>query len=314
LAPATAIAQELVRFDTELIEKPEISGVEYQQGTLAGDEVREYLFEKWGRTCVYCDAVNVSLNLDHVIPRSKGGSDRASNLVRASIPSNQIKGVEDMKDFLAKDPSRLERILKQAKQPLAKQLLKDAARVNATRWALYGALQLPGLAVSVGTGGRTKFNRHRFFIPKTHALDAVSVGNMDTVVEIAGAKQSAFDITAYGRGAYQRTRLTKKGFPRGTLMRSKSVHGFEIGDQAKAVVPKGNKQGTYLGRVALRETGSRNLKTSTATVEGINHKHCHLIQRGDRLRLVTSSPISNTSSERNALAPRPERRGLKRMN
>jgi hypothetical protein len=39
-------------------------------------------------------------------------------------------------------------------------------------WALYGALQLPGLPVSVGTGGRTKFNRHRFFIPKTHALDA----------------------------------------------------------------------------------------------------------------------------------------------
>ena len=97
-------------------------------------------------------------------------------------------------------------------------------------------------------------------------------------------------------------------------MRSKSVHGFEIGDQAKAQVPKGNKQETYPGRVALRETGSRNLKTSTATVEGINHKHCRLIQRGDRLRLVTASPISNTSSESNALAPRPERRGLKRMN
>jgi hypothetical protein len=76
-------------------------------------------------------------------------------------------------------------------------------------WALYGALQLPGLPVSVGTGGRTKFNRHRFFIPKTHALDAVSVGNMDTVVEIAGAKHSTFDITAYGRGRYQRTRLTR---------------------------------------------------------------------------------------------------------
>jgi hypothetical protein len=63
-------------------------------------------------------------------------------------------------------------------------------------------------------------------------------------------------------------------------MRSKSVHLFQIGDQAKAVVPKGKKQRTYLGRVAVRETGSRNLKTSTATVEGINHKHSHLLQRG----------------------------------
>ena len=276
LAPATAIAQELVRFDTQLIEKPEISGVEYQQGTLAGYEVREYLFEKRGRTCVYCDAVNVPLNLDHVIPRSKGGSDRASNLVPACIPCNQNKGAEDIQDFLAKDQSRLERILKQARQPL-----KEAAAVNATRWVLYGALQACGLPVSVGTGGRTKFNRHRFFIPKTHALDAVSVGNMDTVVEIRGSKQSTLHITAYGRGGYQRTRLTKKGFPRGYLMRSKSVHGFQTGDQAKAVVPKGKKQGTNLGRVSVRETGSFNLKASTATVEGISHRYCRLIQLGD---------------------------------
>jgi hypothetical protein len=47
------------------------------------------------------------------------------------------------------------------------------------------------------------------------------------------------------------------------------------------VVPKGKKQGTYLARVALRDTGSFNLKTSTATVEGINHKHSRLIQMGD---------------------------------
>jgi hypothetical protein len=222
------------------------------------------------------DAVKVPLNLDHVVPRSNGGSDRASNLVPACIPCNQNKDAEDIQDFLAKDQSRLERILEQAKQPL-----KDAAAVHATRWALYGALQSLGLPVSVGTGGRTRWNRHRFFIPKTHALDAVCVGNMDAVVEIAGSKRSTLLITAYGRGAYQRTRLTKKGFPRGYLMRSKSVDGFQTGDQVKAVVPKGKKKGTYLGRVSVRDTGSFNLKTSTATVEGINHKYCNRIQMGD---------------------------------
>ena len=137
------------------------------------------------------------------------------------------------------------------------------------------------MPVSVGTGGRTKWNRHRFSIPKTLALDAVCVGNMDTVVEIAGSKQSTLLITAYGLGAYQRTRLTENGFPRGYLMRSKSVHRFQTGDQVKAVVPKGKKQGTYLARVAVRDTGSFNLQTSKETVEGINHKYCHLIQMGD---------------------------------
>ncbi|WP_230845031.1 RRXRR domain-containing protein, partial [Vreelandella aquamarina] len=54
MAPVTAISQELVRFDTQKLENPEISGVEYQQGTLLGYEVREYLLEKWERECAYC--------------------------------------------------------------------------------------------------------------------------------------------------------------------------------------------------------------------------------------------------------------------
>ncbi|MBU2736624.1 HNH endonuclease, partial [Acidithiobacillus caldus ATCC 51756] len=42
LAPVTALSQELVRFDTQALQNPEIAGSEYQQGTLAGYEVREY--------------------------------------------------------------------------------------------------------------------------------------------------------------------------------------------------------------------------------------------------------------------------------
>ena len=45
LCPITAISQELVKFDLQAMDNPEISGVEYQQGTLAGYEVREYLLE-----------------------------------------------------------------------------------------------------------------------------------------------------------------------------------------------------------------------------------------------------------------------------
>ena len=45
LCPITAISQELVKFDMQAIDNPEISGVEYQQGTLAGYELREYLLD-----------------------------------------------------------------------------------------------------------------------------------------------------------------------------------------------------------------------------------------------------------------------------
>ena len=45
LCPITAISMELVRFDTQAMENPTIEGCEYQQGTLAGYELREYLLE-----------------------------------------------------------------------------------------------------------------------------------------------------------------------------------------------------------------------------------------------------------------------------
>ena len=37
-------------------------------------------------------------------------------------------------------------------------------------------------------------------------------------------------------------------FPRGYLMREKSVHGFQTGDHVRAEVPSGVKAGTHQGR------------------------------------------------------------------
>jgi len=59
LAPVGSVVQELVRFDTQKMQNPELSGVEYQQGELFRYEVREYLLEKWGRKCAYCSVSDV---------------------------------------------------------------------------------------------------------------------------------------------------------------------------------------------------------------------------------------------------------------
>jgi 5-methylcytosine-specific restriction endonuclease McrA len=132
LSPIQAIAQELVRFDMQQMVNPEISNLEYQQGTLAGYETREYLLEKWQRKCSYCGVENVQLQIEHIIPRAKSGTNRISNLCLACDSCNKKKGTLDIEIFLAKKPDLLKRILSQAKRPL-----KDAAAVNSTRWALF---------------------------------------------------------------------------------------------------------------------------------------------------------------------------------
>lgn len=175
--------------------------------------------------------------------------------------------------FLAHDPQRLLRMLAQAKAPL-----KDAAAVNSSRWALLQALCATGLPVETGTGGRTKFNRSRLSIPKTHALDAACVGAVDTV---AGWRVPTLRIKAAGRGSYQRTRLTAHGFPRGHLARQKRHFGFQTGDLVHADVPSGTKAGTYIGRVAVRASGSFNIQTPGGVVQGVSHRHCSVLQRSD---------------------------------
>lgn len=290
-APVAAVSMELARFDTQKLANPEISGAEYQQGTLAGYEVREYLLEKWGRVCAYCDAKDMPLEIDHIHPRSKGGSDRVSNLTLVCQPCNQAKGNGDVRVFV-KDESRLARILKQAKAPLI-----DAAAVNSTRWALYRRLEATGLPLEVSSGGRTKFNRSRQGIPKSHALDAANVGSLTT---LHAWRVPTLAIRATGRGAYKRTRLTRHGFPRGYLMRQKRVHSFQTGDLVKATVPTGKKAGVHVGRAAVRATGSFNIQSANGTIQAINHRHCRLLQRADGYGYTH---LATPSQERGAVAP-----------
>jgi len=267
------IRMELVRFDLQQIENPEISGVQYQQGELAGYEVREYLLNKWDRKCAYCGVENVPLQVEHIQPKAKGGSNKISNLCLACEKCNIKKGTKDIKDFLAKKPEILKRILSQAKRPL-----KDAAAVNSTRWFLFNKLKLTGILVTTGSGGLTKFNRTRLKLPKTHWLDAACVGVVD-VLKVLVTKP--LFIKATGHGSRQMCRTDKWGFPSRYVPRLKFVKGFQTGDIVKATVTSGKKIGTYTGRVAVRSTGSFNISATIGLIQGVRYKYCQQIHQKD---------------------------------
>jgi 5-methylcytosine-specific restriction endonuclease McrA len=267
--PITHIAQELVRFDTQLMQNPEISGVEYQQGELVGYEMREYLLEKFQRRCAYCNAMNTPLEVEHLIPKSRGGSNRVSNLTIACHDCNQRKGNQTAAEF--GHPT----VQQRTKQPL-----KDAAAVNATRWRLYERFKASGLPVEVSTGGRTKYNRTRQGYPKTHWIDAACVGASGEQVYLAPG-HAPLVIAANGRQSRQMCRLDKYGFPR-TRAKAERVHfGFQTGDIVKAVMPQGKKQGIYIGRVAVRSSGSFNITTHISTVQGVHYRHCTILHKSD---------------------------------
>jgi 5-methylcytosine-specific restriction endonuclease McrA len=224
LMPITAIVQELVRFDMQAMDNPDIEGAEYSQGELKGYETREYLLEKWQRKCSYCGCKDVPLQIEHIQPKAKGGTNRISNLCLACEPCNKKKGTQDVAVFLKKKPEVLKSILAQAKRPL-----KDAAAVNATRWALFNALKDTDLPVATSTGGRTKWHRTRFGVAKAHWLDAACVGIMDSINVLI---DTPLLVTCRGQGGRQKAALNAFGYPiRHNSLRP--IHGWRTGDIAK---------------------------------------------------------------------------------
>ncbi len=259
---------ELVKFDLQKQENPEISGIEYQQGTLAGYETREYLLEKWNRKCAYCGKSDIPLQVEHIQPRAKGGTNRISNLCLACEKCNTAKGTQDIKEFLKKKPEVLKRIIAQAKAPL-----KDATAVNAVRWALYERLKATGLPVECGSGGLTKFNRTTHEFSKDHWIDAACVGK-STPEHLGIDGVRPLHIKAMGSGNRQMCQTDKYGFPAKHRQRQKRYFGVQTGDIVRA------KQ-KHAGRVTVRAKGDFYIQREGSRIT-FSYKHCRILQKNDR--------------------------------
>ncbi|MEG4629925.1 RNA-guided endonuclease IscB [Microcoleus sp. AR_TQ3_B6] len=274
VCPVTGLTQELVRFDLQQLQNLEVSGVEYQRGELFGFEVKEYLLQKWSRKCAYCAIENVPFEIEHIVAKSKGGSNRVSNLCLSCHSCNQAKRNKPVEEFLKKKPEVLKRILAQAKAPL-----KDAAAVNTTRWELYRRLQSTELPVELGSGGRTKFNRKRRGIEKQDWTDAACVGeSTPEKILLNGVKPLL--VKAKGHGKRQRCGTDKFGFPVPHAPSQKSFMGFQTGDLVKANVLTGKYAGSYTGRIAIRFKPSFKLTAGGKSFD-VHPKYLKTIHKAD---------------------------------
>lgn len=159
--------------------------------------------------------------------------------------------------------------------------MRDAARVNSTRWHVVRMVQNLSEQVALSTGATTKFHRITMELPKTHYYDAVCIKEppvLDFRIEYV------LEFHAKGRGSRQSMNVDRFGFPKGQPKpKSKSVYGFQTGDLVKSTVTTGKKIGTYVGRVQVRSSGYFNIRDFRLEkrVQGISFHTCQLLQRND---------------------------------
>lgn len=62
-------------------------------------KLRLRAFQRDGERCAYCHAVSGPWEIDHIIPKSRGGADRLENLTVSCRPCNQAKGARMVEEW-----------------------------------------------------------------------------------------------------------------------------------------------------------------------------------------------------------------------
>lgn len=179
--PIETIIVEVAEFDIQKIKNPNISGIEYQQGTLQGYNIRNYLLEKHKRKCFYCGKTVSDFEVEHMTPKARGGSNRIDNLTLSCHDCNQKKDTLTAEEFIKQTLSAKKAATKLKQLPNEKRLFKYMAHMNATRWALYNVIEEKYPNVKTTYGYITKYNRIQAGLPKAHHIDAKCITGFATV-------------------------------------------------------------------------------------------------------------------------------------
>ena len=262
---------ENVNFDVaQMISDTKLWGNDYQQRNLYDTNLRNFIFSKTKGRCSYCG--EKATEIDHIVSKSKGGSNSTYNLTPACRSCNEKKSNLSLKEFgnlMNKDFSKLE----------PKKLPKNAAIVQSARNYMIKEITKIVPDTTTYDAWITKYNRDSLGLPKQHYYDALSVGEIP--IKFNFLTDKVLIISAKGRGSRQMCRMDQFGFPRTSAKASKSVKGFQTGDMVKAIVPNGLKAGEYLGKVAVRSSGKFDIRTKTKIIQGVGFKYCNIIQRCD---------------------------------
>ena len=169
LLPNPILHIEVGKFDIQKMKNPNITNEEYQKGQCAGYyDVRYFVFARDNYICQVCKKRNKILRTHHIIYKSKGGTDRADNLITVcnechSSENHQNGGI--LYDWMIKH--------KKVKQ------YKEATFMNIVRKRTFE--KYPNAIITYGS--ETSPYRKELGLDKTHYNDAIAISKIENIKE-----------------------------------------------------------------------------------------------------------------------------------
>lgn len=280
LLPIAKIIVETASFDTQLMQHPGISGVQYQQGAQLGFfNTREFVLFRDNHTCQLCKGKKNDpiLNVHHLVYRSMGGTDAPSNLITLCNSCHTSVNHKPGKPLWA---------WCQAKKTMGN--FKSATFMGIMRPTLLKRLKEHYPVVEETFGYVTKNHRIRANLAKTHAIDALMItGNVRA--QPLQRMMMYKKVRQHNRSLHKAT--IRKGGHRKSNQASFEVKGFRLFDK---VLFEG-QTGFITGR---RTTGYFAIKTMDGgwIHKSGSYKKCQVLQRRSNyiqqeVNRLVSSPL-----------------------
>jgi len=262
ILPVGRITVETAAFDTQKMRDPEISGIRYQQGTLMGYEVREYLAEKFshkGCSCGRSQGNGVRFEVEHLTPKIRGGSSRITNLGWSCHSCNEKKGTMTCEE-VGHPEVRME----------AGTGMKHAAHMSIMRWKLYERLRtVYGDKLHMTYGSTTSYRRGAAGLNKTHVNDARCISGYPDATP-CGEVFFQKKVRCHNRQIHK-----AKIYRGGVRKRNKApylVKGFRLNDRVRA---KGSEYFIHgrrnKGSFVLKDLQGNRLETAPSKIKLTGH-------------------------------------------
>ncbi|MCZ0796910.1 HNH endonuclease, partial [Lactobacillus delbrueckii subsp. lactis] len=161
---------EVGKFDMAKMVNPDISGKQYQEGSLKDwKNYKYYVLARDEYTCQLCHkhGEGVKLVVHHIVYRSQGGTDRVDNLITLCTNCHTTKNHQP--------GGKLYKWMK-AKKKVTKQL-KGSTFMNILRKRIMTTFP----EASFQYGSQTYVDRKNLLLPKGHFMDAIAISGIKPV-------------------------------------------------------------------------------------------------------------------------------------
>ena len=277
LLPNPKVSIEVGKFDVAKMINPKIEGVDYQKGQTYGyHDIRYFVFARDSYTCQVCKKKDKILQTHHIVYTSKGGSNRADNLITVCTDCHTSKNHKEggiLYDWMIKD--------KKVKS------YKEASFMNTLRLKVFN--KYPNASITYGS--TTTPRRKELGLEKTHYNDAIAISgiedigsNTDNIFKIKQfrkKKRSLHEATA------RKGRKTQNTTQKRNSKNTKYQKGYYLNDKVRAFGKVGFISGFASSGCYIKDIEGNYITIPDKTYKQVSFKHLEFICNNNNWQFIS---------------------------